>query len=661
MLLYHILNKKNIEVNYSLSILKKILDGSYRLLNKKEYSSNKKYDEYYNNIQNIIYNNDIGLPLYDIGNDKFYVINKEDLLFFIKNNHFRPLDEKLKNILSKDKIKILENFDLNLLENKLLNYIYYKNSEVGGDITLLKNPAYIKYFKIKPFLKKTSIINTALNLNVITLKDLPLNNNQLFKLYNKIKNIFFTKKELINHMQHIDKYNMNNIVKYYTFNGSYYFNQYLRYPDDIPYDEIIEKQIIKLNNLIRTSPKLDSEKLIFRFLHNDDFLKYININDIYVNDSFMSCTRKPNMNSKKELFGYILMKIYIPKNMTGACLFIEGDSVFKKEKEVLLAPGCKLKLLSINNDVEFYEFGKKINRNIIKKYEFQIVGVEKFNLKKHKQINIPIINIHNIHLDEEEDLKKNIKYFIKNYTNDNKFYLEYKNNKKLFYISDYNSIESYSKFFYYKTKSGYFIYTYDKNLDIEYIIEIGDILIINYGNFYLNMTNKIDKLFISIISLIFKRNLIRIYSKYNYIQNIKSNKNIYSSRIKYNEILFKILNDEKIDKSINNKVNIKLYLENILEKNQLNVNLQKYYSKKLNNKINLKNIINSIVKNQLEDIKYINMPNYIKYIYYIYNSNNYLLYNNIIYNPINSNIYNKKTINNNNNNNNNEKKFRLLL
>ena len=96
--------------------------------------------------------------------------------------------------------------------------------------------------------------------------------------------------------------------------GSYFINNYLRFPNEMSKDKKLENMIDTLYKTITTSPKLDSEKVVFRFIHNDDFINHLNVGDIYEDNSFLSCTRKPNMSSKNYEFGLILLKIYLPAN-----------------------------------------------------------------------------------------------------------------------------------------------------------------------------------------------------------------------------------------------------------------------------------------------------------------------------------------------------------
>ena len=108
------------------------------------------------------------------------------------------------------------------------------------------------------------------------------------------------------------------------------------------------------------------------------------------------------------------IKIILPPNVKGCGLCIEGDSLFYKEKEIVLAPGSKFKLKSINSDVDFFTFNKKTQRNIIKKYEFEFIGFSKLSIPKYMKVNIPEVNL----LKDEikgENLEEKIDFFWENY------------------------------------------------------------------------------------------------------------------------------------------------------------------------------------------------------------------------------------------------------
>ena len=67
--------------------------------------------------------------------------------------------------------------------------------------------------------------------------------------------------------------------------------------------------------------------------------------------------------------------------------------VYPKEKEIIIKPGVKFRLKSIDDNVDFYLFNKKYTRNIRKKYELEIVGVEEIKIPTYEIQSIPEIDI----------------------------------------------------------------------------------------------------------------------------------------------------------------------------------------------------------------------------------------------------------------------------
>ena len=173
------------------------------------------------------------------------------------------------------------------------------------------------------------------------------------------------------------------------------------------YDENMEQQIIQIYNLISKTDKIEHEKLIFRFISEDSFLNLTKVGDYYENESFISCTRKPNIDIND--FGYIILKIILPKNIKGIFLSIENDSAFYDEKEIIIKPGIKFKLKNIDNDVDFYLFDNKkiFSSKIVKRYELEIIGTSKnLIIPKYQIKKLPEIDIMNINFDFETGEEK---------------------------------------------------------------------------------------------------------------------------------------------------------------------------------------------------------------------------------------------------------------
>jgi hypothetical protein len=74
-------------------------------------------------------------------------------------------------------------------------------------------------------------------------------------------------------------------------------------------DKYLENNIKYLYNLIKKAPVLEEEIILYRFLHDDSFLK-----EEFIEEGFMSTTRDPFYKSPFYSLGNKLMKIRIKKN-----------------------------------------------------------------------------------------------------------------------------------------------------------------------------------------------------------------------------------------------------------------------------------------------------------------------------------------------------------
>lgn len=662
MLLYDILKNKKINVDsIDINIKNKIINYEVRPLTTKEYGLTSKsqslktsirkksnYNQYLNEFKSVLSKDDNILPLYDINNNKIFLIKKKDIYYLIDSYKFRPLNDKLIIFIINNKldenhiIDIINLFDFDILEELLLRFIFYNTKEIGEDLTYLLNPAYIKFLDINPYLKRSSIINIALNVGIIKHNQITADSafgsqslenydNKIDDLYNKIKIYLFNKSEILSHMAHITTNNMTKIINFYTMYGAFFLNNYLRNKDNIYHDDNIIKQIKYFNNIIRNSPSLNTKKIIFRFIKEDFFLQELDVGDIYIEKSFMSCTRKPNINSINEDFGFILLKIILPPNIKGSCLCIESDSVFLNEKEIILAPGSKFRLKSIDNNVDFFIFGKNNQRNIKKKYEFEFIGFDTLKIPEYDKINIPEIDFVKNNIDGD-NLEEKIDFFWERYGRMvRRFNILLPNgNKKLLYCNYYNSTDTYANFFQYKIPDGFFIYSYNEDHEIDIFIEFGDIMIVNFPSQHISIkSNPNIKLIVSLISYGFKINKIFLYPDFIPVSMINKGDILFTSRIYLNSILYSLIYNKKMDYIVHEKYKINEYLNSEIKENNINYNLQKYLPTS-----SYSELIKIILLKNSFDIKYINisLPKKIINSHYEFNPYNHLLNNNIIYN-----------------------------
>jgi len=637
--LYNNISKKDITTkNISFTDKQNILNGTFIIKSKIDDKIKKELTK-----------DEIYIPMFDVINDKINLIHKNYIFKSIKYNNMRVLNNQLVNFLidnnyDKKLIDLVNLFDFDLLEKQFLNLIYYNSQDIGKDISYFKNPAFIKNADIRPYLKKSSIINTALNTGIIKIKDLPIDDDKLENIYKKIKSFLFTEEILDSHKTIIKKHNCESLISFFSLYGAFYINKYLRNNQKYN-DNIIISQINKLNKLIKDIPKLDNDKLVFRFINDDSYLNLNNVGDIYINDSFMSCTRKPNINAQNNEFGYILLKINLTSKFNGYFISIESDSVFNKEKEVIIKPGVKFKLKSVDNDVEFYLFEKKYLRSIKKKYELEIIGIEDIKIPKYEIVNLPEFDILKTKL-IGDTLEEKIDFFIKSFGGINKScYIKYNNKRKLFYFNYYDSTELYSDFYYYNILNGFFLFSFaDNNQELDTFIEIGNELIINYPSRFLNFKENDDiNLISALFCNLFEINLIKIFPYYEGIKEsyfkIGINKlleNIILNKTKYIE------GDGELD--IYEFKKIILFLESKIDTSSIHFNLLNYINKNTTYKTLIIELIN---KNKIY-LKYLykSLPKFVMLCHYIFQPYEYLLDESYIkYIPINYSTYNQNVDN----------------
>jgi hypothetical protein len=451
------------------------------------------------------------IPLFDIYTKNLYIINPENIYFRIMEYNYRLPDKFIvKNIqdtindytkkkkrnkfindfletLNKN-IKFLNCFDLPTLKETFYK-IYYDNNPQTKDITSCARPSYLPFFKninpnIKPYFTKTELKMLALNMKL----DVNDNDNDICDIVSKND---INSKTLMYHLIYIkENYGAKNFIQLYTLLGSFYLNGYLR--NKSTKDKILEKELHNIWSIIRKAPKFDKEYYVYRFIDNDDFLMNLNVGDIYEEPSFISTTRNPFYDPKNNVFGYVLIKIKIPKNIEGIGLCIESYSLFSQEQEILLAPG-KLKLIGIDNDFEYYHTNNLAAKKINKKYEFEYIKPSNklisFDSYLIQDQTIPHINFIKLKL-EGMNFKQKGFHFMEEYTcKINSKYYFHSNIGKTNYLFQFYKLDTsivYNRYFFLqkdntKTEDQFYIIIQDnESAIIKLFIEIKDIISVNY-------------------------------------------------------------------------------------------------------------------------------------------------------------------------------------
>jgi hypothetical protein len=393
------------------------------------------------------------LPMYDVINNTIIMIPHNKIYYNFTKNYLRLIDN---NILKKLGLKI--SIDETEISSRFYKIIFDNHPSLGKQLTLCEKPYFLYFLNYynNPYYTENELKlkNDFFNING--------KNNEL--ICKKLKKIELSKNDILNNFKYITNNGYDRIIKYYSFIGAQYINDYLRGTSN-KMDNINKDIILKLDTIIKESPKLKTDQILFRFISDDTFLKTETNNGIFIDKGFVSTTRNPIMKLAKANFGNIMMRIYVPKKHSDKYISLESISLFPDEQEILLPRGSKLKLL------------KEHTINDIKIYDYEFIGIEKkaeINLSYEiKEIDIKYYRV-DISL---EDLYNELSYYsIINFKSDvdNKFYYGYTKKPKAL-----------NKFFHFE-KDIFYLYQLDKSGNIDIFIEIidGEIFINYFMKFF---------------------------------------------------------------------------------------------------------------------------------------------------------------------------------
>jgi hypothetical protein len=553
-----------------------------------------------------------------------------------------------------DNIKFLDNYDLEILRKTYIKVLQYFFEKYEENITTCPKPSFISYLlTTTPYYTKSELINLGLNKKLIR-EENEYNINDI-KLCQIVSENDIEKNTLIAHQLYIQKHRY--LIKNFSFLSSSKYNKYLRLGNKKDFE--LEKNIKSIQNLIINAPPFDKSYYIYRFISDDIFLQNLKIGDIFIDKGFLSTTRNPFYDGYNNVFGYILIKIKIPKGIKGVGICVETYSVFPNEQEIILSLGSKLKLINKDDNFKYYHTDIIFQELIKKKYEFEWIGVENLKIEYPlPQQKIPIIKWNwDINFLEEENILDRIITFTKKYTFQNKTILNYKNKNYLLYCEKYNSIGAYKDFFNIINENGYYIYIQNEiesgiTGSYDLFFEINNEGSVNFISKYIdndkdnNLDDDLLLELIGIISVIFKIQKVLIHPYYKSFKKINNKKDIYGENIYICEDLLKYLTNgnKRFAKHINKGIENRLYyfqLDKLKEKKvedfvSLNDNNNLYYICKNNKQIkNLLDLYLYLVAEHYEEIKDMekqlddkiykgNNPFDNRYKYYIYYPYEYL-------------------------------------
>jgi len=402
-------------------------------------------ESYIESLRNYISTLNYKLPLFDYATKNIYLIPHNDIFLKITVDNYRfpnlEIIELLKSTVNQLKdlksgsewikpyvkkltknLNFLSNFNLVLLKETFVD-VFLNTNPTTREITSCIKPSYLPYQNYQsPYYTKSELISMALNLKLIQdddTKPWSYKGSQLKTICMQLSNYEINTKTLLYNQLYILYNNAKSYIQFYSLFGSYYFNNYLRNiksDTKLIRDTDLESHVQNMLMIVKKAPALESNYEVYRFIENDDYLEHLQINSIFDENSFISTTRNP-FYAKDNVFGFILIKIILKKNIEGIALLIESYSNYPEEQEILLPPS-KLKLVAIDNSFKYYHWNKIAQSKIVKKYIFEYVEPLSYDINYYTTkytINnneIPIIDFIKCEFNGNSVQEKSINFFI---------------------------------------------------------------------------------------------------------------------------------------------------------------------------------------------------------------------------------------------------------
>jgi hypothetical protein len=450
-------------------------------------------------IKNIISSIENKIPLYDPITENLYLINKDQVYHRVVRLHYRfPDQQLLKELdLREQEIKkndstplllrtlrklqlmreFLSQFNLKILNETYIKVFYYYSNEVGKNLTACKRPSFLPQFShIPPYYNRSEMINLGLNMGLIEPDNTFYDGNKLIELCDKIKQNDVSADTLLQHQNYISDSKNIGLVQYYTLQGSYFMNQYLRNMTNYNYHNYELERLIKIvYKLITNAPAFDKPYILYRFIKHDPHLRDLKIGDIYTADAFLSTTRDPFYRSDEFVFGFILVKIQLPKNIKGVGLCLENYSHFPNEQEIVLPPNCEMKLVSKDKNCSFFHVDDNYESQIKTRYEFELLKVGELNLEKREEPpELKEIKFAELIPLDSMSLEERIRSFVQNHVSKSYQYkLKLDGKTIIIFIEWYNSSGVYRELYAAHTEHGFCMYSFHES-NILFMIELGE-------------------------------------------------------------------------------------------------------------------------------------------------------------------------------------------
>lgn len=511
------------------------------------------FEEFIKNVKNHISKLEFKVPLYDIYTENLYIIHNVNIYTRVMYNHYRFPDKSfIRTIeaLLKDSdtsidthdelyhrkirkahmiLEFLNNFDIDVLENTYYGVMYKYSLELGKNIVFCKRPSFNKYVvSSKPYYTRSEIINMALNMN-ITIPDKYLDRDYIVKLCDIVRKNDVSYAILLDHQKHIIDNDALGMIQYYTIQGSFFINTYLR--NFAPYktqNKVLDDIIKQMWKICITSPVFDKSYTLYRFINNDSYLSKYKIGDVFEEQGFMSTTRDPFYRTDLYQFGFILIKVKIPANTKGVALCLETLSHFPEEQEIIFPPKSRFRLINKDDKCQYFNTDENFSSKVKTRYEFEWVSnTDDIVINKPESFeDIKNVDFIREHAKNVVSVQEKIKFFTSEYINSMSQFSITVGDRVLINIAEkYDSTGAYKNFYALKNmRDGFSIYSM-YNGYLLYFIELGETENGNemHVNYYVKyntlekdkILNDVDFMtLISSVAYYFGINNVAIYAEY---------------------------------------------------------------------------------------------------------------------------------------------------
>jgi hypothetical protein len=250
------------------------------------------------------------IPMYDIYTQEIYPINKQNIHYRLIETDYRFISNEihdwLTNLYKKNKknkelckkfkrnLDIIKNYNIDILIDTSYKTLYEYSPKLGLLVSICKRKSFDPYIKhLKPYYTKLELVKLGQNMKLlkeIEIENL-LNQDIHYKICKKVSSNDVSFKEIKEHTQHIIDNDIISYITFYSFYGSFLYNKYLR--ENKSFNSFLYNGMNSILKSIGSSPKLENNYYLYRFIWDDSFLQDLKIGDEFIDPGFLSTTRDP--------------------------------------------------------------------------------------------------------------------------------------------------------------------------------------------------------------------------------------------------------------------------------------------------------------------------------------------------------------------------------